>query len=415
MMLDGLRYRKVEGLGRYLHVPLESRKIDASHLELDFTAYAYAKETDGRYRLNNGAKDYYSDNLGQTVEIEGKVFAITTDGAEIKLSEKNHPLVSWKERGRMMRVGDRYYTIQEFEDGTLLFNDGQNAYASDKDTGKVTYYHMVLEAKLVTENGLALSIDTEFIENPDANTTKQDCELKAFYRLAPRLKKAFSSLPICLLMDGLYANQAVMSICAQYRWKYIISFKEGSMPVKYEEFVSLCGSVQSENKVLWVLPDKTRQEFEFATDIEHEGYTFNVIRCVETKPTEKTSKQYVWMTNLSVTKSTCMPIANQGGRLRWNIENQGFNAQKNGGYHLEHAYSHNSNSDKCFYILLQIAHTINQLIEKGSLLSKETRKKIGSIKNIAWLLLENIRTSPISKTAFEALFTSGFQIRLDSA
>jgi len=284
-----------------------------------------------------------------------------------------------------------------------------------KDTGKVTYYHMVLEAKLVTENGLALSIDTEFIENPDANTTKQDCELKAFYRLAPRLKKAFSSLPICLLMDGLYANQAVMSICAQYRWKYIISFKEGSMPVKYEEFVSLCGSVQRENKVIWVLPDKTRQEFEFATDIEHEGYTFNVIRCVETKPTEKTSKQYVWMTNLSVTKSTCVPIANQGGRLRWNIENQGFNAQKNGGYHLEHAYSHNSNSDKCFYILLQIAHTINQLIEKGSLLSKETRKKIGSIKNIAWLLLENIRTSPISKTAFEALFTSGFQIRLDSA
>jgi hypothetical protein len=118
---------------------------------------------------------------------------------------------------------------------------------------------------------------------------------------------------------------------------------------------------------------------------------------VETKPEEDTSKQYAWMTNISVTKSTCVPIANQGGRLRWNIENQGFNAQKNGGYHLEHAYTHNVNADKCFYLLLQMAHTINQLIEKGSLLSKETRKKIGSIRNIARLLLENIRTAPNKK------------------
>ena len=149
------------------------------------------------------------------------------------------------------RLLGKFYRIAIDGSGILSFDHRHCDHCLTKkckETGKVTYYHMVLEAKLVTENGLALSIDTEFIENPGINTTKQDCELKAFYRLAPRLKKAFPSLPICLLMDGIYANQTVMGICAQYRWKYIISFKEGSMPVKYDEFVSLCKSVQSENK-----------------------------------------------------------------------------------------------------------------------------------------------------------------------
>lgn len=63
--------------------------------------------------------------------------------------------------------------------------------------GKTTYYHPVLEAKLVLPNGFAFSILTEFIENPGKNPTKQDCELKAFYRLAERLKAEFPRLPVC--------------------------------------------------------------------------------------------------------------------------------------------------------------------------------------------------------------------------
>ena len=31
-----------------------------------------------------------------------------------------------------------------------------------------------------------------------------------------------------------------------------------------------------------------------------------------------------------------LEISNHGGRLRWKIENEGFNVQKNGGFGLEH-------------------------------------------------------------------------------
>jgi hypothetical protein len=53
------------------------------------------------------------------------------------------------------------------------------------------------------------------------------------------------------------------------------------------------------------------------------------------------------------------------GRLRWCIENEGFNTQKNGGYNLEHKFSRKELwAKKNYYELLQIAHLINQLAEK---------------------------------------------------
>ena len=53
------------------------------------------------------------------------------------------------------------------------------------------------------------------------------------------------------------------------------------------------------------------------------------------------------------------------GRLRWKIENEGFNSQKNDGYNLQHKFSHTSLfAMQNYYQLLQIAHLINQLTEK---------------------------------------------------
>lgn len=38
---------------------------------------------------------------------------------------------------------------------------------------------------------VSLSCDSEFIENESEDTTKQDCELNAFYRLAKRVKETY--------------------------------------------------------------------------------------------------------------------------------------------------------------------------------------------------------------------------------
>ena len=79
-------------------------------------------------------------------------------------------------------------------------------------------------------------------------------------------------------------------------------------------------------------------------------------------------------------------------RLRWKIENEGFNIQKNRGYNLEHPYSSDEVAMKNFYLILQIAHIISQLMEEGSLLKDKIEKVFGSITNVFCQLLEDLRT-----------------------
>jgi hypothetical protein len=82
------------------------------------------------------------------------------------------------------------------------------------------------------------------------------------------------------------------------------------------------------------------------------------------------------------------PLANGAGRLRWKIENEGFNLQKNGGFGLEHAYSQNETAHKVFYLLLQMATILFQLMTKSPFFSKAFPKGVGSLKNIAFRFLE---------------------------
>ena len=57
---------------------------------------------------------------------------------------------------------------------------------------------------------------------------------------------------------------------------------------------------------------------------------------------------------------------------------------------MEHAYSKHPNGLRIFYILLQIAYTINQLILHSSLI-KSLCKTFGSAKNFARRLAESLR------------------------
>ncbi|MFT6338020.1 MAG: hypothetical protein ACJATI_004789 [Halioglobus sp.] len=50
------------------------------------------------------------------------------------------------------------------------------------------------------------------------------------------------------------------------------------------------------------------------------------------------------------------------GRMRWKIENEGFNFQKNQGYNLHHKYVRkNFNGIRNYYLCMQITHIIEQL------------------------------------------------------
>jgi len=240
------------------------------------------------------------------------------------------------------------------------------------------YLHMVEEAKLVGPGGMALSIGTAFIENAevparvgrDAEEWKQDCEVTALRRLLPALKAAFPQTPICLTGDALYACRPIIELVDAQGWTYVFTFKPGRLPAVWTDFQAVLGR-SPEQKLEVTLPDGTRQVYRWASGVtaeaaNHRLYSVNAVQCEETRNGVTTI--FAWITNLPVDRDTVVEIAMKGGRCRWTIENQGFNVQKNSELHLEHAYSTDPDGLKAYYYLLQIAHIMLQVLERGSLL-----------------------------------------------
>jgi len=324
------------------------------------------------------------------------------------------------------RLLKKYYTIAIDGSGMLTFKERHCEYCLTKKlrNGETLYYHPVLEAKLVTPNGFAISIMTEFIENSDPQATKQDCELKAFYRLAERLKARFPRLPMCLLLDGLFAGGPTFGLCEKYGWKYFIVLTDDDMKSVQQRFEAMSRSVPENRKEIEFGKKKTvQQSYRWVNEVDYidskeKKHKFSVLECIEEKTNGegavKTTK-FKWLTNFEVNAINVDILANEGGRLRWKIENEGFNSLKNGGFEMEHAYSQDKTAGKVFYYLMQIAHLIFQLAEKGSLFRKAFPKGVGSLKNIAFRLLEAWRNLRLSGRGFMSLFKGKYQIRFDSS
>src|SRR5262249_49850656 len=151
---------------------------------------------------------------------------------------------------------------------------------------------------------------------------------------------------------------------------------------------------------------------------EGRRWQLNALACTETHM-DGAQGSWAWLTGLEGTTRTVAEGAGGGGRQRWGIENQGVNGHKNNGLNLGQAYSEGAHW-AAYYYLLQIAHLLLQLLEKGSLLRRLAQEQgrssalglFGSLKNMAERLLESLRNLwwPEESFAPERL-----QIRFDSS
>ena len=234
--------------------------------------------------------------------------------------------------------------------------------------GKTTWQAYALEAKLVGANGLSISLMSCWLENSENIDEKQDCELKAFCRMAGALKKAYPRLPVLLLADGLYANQTVFGLCRTNDWRFIITFKEGNLKTVWQE-IALLRPLHSSQKIDRIREkDPTKgwltDQVQYINDLDYLKYRLHWVEYKSAYQGEEPHEYFSHLSDIRMDKATAWQIAQQG-RLRWCIENEGFNTQKNGGYGLEHKFSRKELwAKKNYYELLQIAHLINQLVEK---------------------------------------------------
>mgnify|MGYP003798964967 FL=1 len=267
-------------------------------------------------------------------------------------------------------------------------------YKKGTDEEYTIYYHQVLEAKIVLDDDMVVSIATEFIGNEAENMTKQDCEMNSFKRLSKSLKDMFPRLPICILGDSLYACGPVFDICKKNKWEFLIRYKDGSIPTLAEEYKEINEMGENEEEVIEIeymykrKPKvKATHKMKWVNNLYYQGHKVAVME-LEIEKNQKKWKEFQWVTSIDVTNWTAGEFA-ETGRKRWLIENEGFNIQKNYRYMITHANSLNYNAMKNHYLLTQLADVLVQLYEngvKGIKLIKRTIEKISeglldSIKN----------------------------------
>ncbi len=273
------------------------------------------------------------------------------------------------------------------------YNLNENCISRTSKDGKTTYYKYVLEAKLRVGN-MVISIDTEWIENSTLNTEteKQDCEVNAFKRMAPRIKKNFPKLKFIVTGDALYATTPMIDLCKDFKWYYIFNLKKDRLKNVYQEFED---NISYENEV-------TKPSYFLSSNIEFNGNLLNVLKFID----QEDQKTFHYISNLKVDNDNIEEIVSLG-RARWKIENCGFYVQKHGTFCISHLCSRNENALKIHYLFIQIAHIIRQLLEFGSIVLREMR--LTTKKEVS----ENITHSLTSTFSTLNCFESNFQLRFD--
>ena len=255
---------------------------------------------------------------------------------------------------------------------------------------KKQYYVYVLEANLAFHNGMVIPLLSEILSytEGDNDKNKQDCEQRAFKRLAARLKKSFPRLSIMVLLDGLYPNGPVMEQCRKYKWDFMIVLQDDSLPLVWEEMEGL-KDLQPENLRHLKWGDR-RQCFRWVNGIDYryicprtkkeKQHLLHAVICEEsweeiapdsTEVVTKTSR-HVWLSAEPLHRSSVHDRCNLGARHRWGIES-GILVEKHQGYQYEHCFSYDWDVMRGYHYLMRLGHALNVLARYSYALAKYVR------------------------------------------
>jgi hypothetical protein len=238
--------------------------------------------------------------------------------------------------------------------------------------GVKVYFHNVLAIKVVTPIGLVVPLAFEFIENPAGEYDKQDCELKAWRRLLERLFERFPRLKLNLLGDGLYAEETTFRLCDERGWNYVITLPEDKLPTVTGQLRERASEWTGGKKRIVSIDGKKRvRTVRWIAGLRYHGEVVHVIEMLETDEAGNRIYYNRWITNRRPDSENAHDLA-QTGRLRWKIENEGTNTQKNGGYEMQHAFGLKKNAWKNYYLILQIAQLMNDLVRFTDCVQKST-------------------------------------------
>ena len=336
---------------------------------------------------HSGSRNHFNDNVRDALELAKSLARMLGCEVEavphldtlekvlrsVSLDSLEDLLASLIRRLIRMKALDDWRVGGQF----LLALDGTGLYAFRRRhcehcvetrhaSGATTYSHKILVAFIVSEDGYALPIGCEFIENPGPVYDKQDCETKAFHRLEPKLKRLFPQTRFWLLLDALYADQNVMRPVLRNAWDFATTFKPTDMPALWTEAQNLLALAPAQRVLIHLPNNAGTLEIRWINDLDYEGMKLSAIFQTEKDRHGKLLHEFAHLTGRPIDPQTAGKVAT-AARQRWRCENEGFNVLKNGGFALEHVYSYHPVASKGYVLLLLTAHLIQQLLTRGRL------------------------------------------------
>lgn len=297
------------------------------------------------------------------------------------------------------------------------------------ESEQVQQYVYVLEANLAFHNGLSIPLMSEFLsygegdpdEHENPHEHKQDCERKAFKRLAERLKKYFPRLPVMVLLDGLYPNGPVMEQCRNYGWQYMIVLPNKCLPTVWREIQGL-HPLQEHNQHRRIWRGR-RQQFWWVNGIRYEydrkHLPVHVVVCEESWEEVDPDKaeiltnnaRHVWISSEPLRWDTVHERCNLGARWRWGGIEDSMQTEKRRGYYYEHPFSYNWNAMKGYHYLMRLAHAMNALAQH----TKRVARQVRAMGQGAFLSLvrETCANRWLSRQWCRELLATPFQLRLE--
>lgn len=288
--------------------------------------------------------------------------------------------------------GTQKYKMEECWDSRYL---RRKIRSKEGEEVQYQYYAYVLEAVLIFSNGMVLPLMSVFLENTaeleaieNDQDWKQDCELKAFYRLAGRLKQEFPKLPLTLLMDGLYANGPVMEICRKNKWQFMIVLKNESLSTVWKEVEGLLRLDMKREHVHERKWQGRQQEFRWVNGMEYDYgsgkrnvLTIHVVTCkenweeIDRKTNVKVAKTaaHAWISSDPIDQKNVHARCNLAARKRWLHENN-ILKEKHQGYQYEHIFSHDWNAMRGYHYLMHIARLLNELALHSMALAEHVKE-----------------------------------------
>lgn len=303
--------------------------------------------------------------------------------------------------------------LEEFEflEGHVLISgDGTGQFSSGKVScphccekhykdGTTSYYHQMFGVCVVhPDKRNVIPLCPEVILNRDGGT-KNDCERNACKRFLENFRREHPHLKAILVEDGLSSTAPHIRMIEEHNLLYILGAKPGDHELLFDQLEKSEATTYHEITT----DDGHYHQFRFlngtSLNKSNQDVKVNVIEYRVTDPKGK-ERIFSWVANIPVSTTNVLKIT-QGGRARWKIENETFNALKNLGYNFEHNYGHGKKHlSTVFCMLMMLAFLIDQVQEICCSVFQRCKNFAGTYRGL-WMTM---------RTLFQYVFFSSWEI-----